>query len=206
VTPVRYRPRVWGRAVAAMAAGWLVVAFAPPPRVFGQPEYALYYRFDVPSAIVGLGLSDSGTKRTYNGNLRGTLGGIPVTDAKYTYATGASTRAGGGTFSMTTKAGPVRNGQVLMTNEGAQTTLLFIGTYLGAHLSFAIVGTGDQIGGNGVTADGLAETGLSSHDRYIAAVQEATAPLPKATRDQIVAQADLNPRLVLGYQQKSSPR
>ena len=208
MTPVRHRPRLWGRAVAAMAAGWFVVAFAPPPQALGQPEsvYTLYYRFDVPPAVVGIALSDAGTKRTYNGSLRGTLGGVPVTDAKYTYANGVSARAGGGTFSMTTKAGTVRNGQILMTNEGTQTTLLFIGTYLGTHLSFTIAGAGEQVGGNGVTAEGLAETGFPSHDRYIAAVQEAAAALPQATRDQIGAQADLNSRLVREYLQRSSPR
>jgi len=36
-----------------MAAGWFVVAFAPPPQALGQPEsvYTLYYRFDVPPAV-----------------------------------------------------------------------------------------------------------------------------------------------------------
>jgi hypothetical protein len=188
-----------------MVAGWLLVVFASPPQASGQEEYVLYYRFDVPSAIVGLGLSDSGTKLTYNGSLRGTLGGIPVTDAKYTYANGASTRAGGGTFSMTTKAGPVRDGRILMTNEGKQTALLFIGTYLGAHLSFTLVGAGEQVGGSGVTADGLADTGFPSHDRYITAVQEATAALPKATREQVAAQAELNLKLVREYQQRPAP-
>lgn len=189
-----------------MAAIGVLVALAPPPQAAGQPDYFLYYRLDVPAALVGVGLSDAGTKRTYNGSLRGTLGGIPVTDAQYTYANGVSARAGGGTFSLTTKAGPVRNGQVLMTTDGTQTTLLFIGTYLGTHLSFSIVGAGEQIGGTGVTKEGLAETSFPSHDRYIAAVQEATAALPQTTRDQIVAQADPNPRLVREYQQRSTPR
>jgi hypothetical protein len=186
-------------------AGCLLAVFAPPPQASGQDEYALYYRFDVPSAIVGLRLSDSGTKRTYTGSLRGTLGGLPVTDARYTYTEGASTRLGTGPFSMTTKAGPVRDGRVLMTNEGTQTTLLFFGTYLGAQLSFTLSGTGEQVGGSGVTADGLADTGFPSHDRYITAVQEATAALPKATREQVASQADLNVKLVREYQQRPAP-
>jgi len=189
-----------------MAAAWLIAALAWLPQASGQPEYSLYYHFQVPLTLLGLAVSDDGTKRTYNGTLRGTLGGIPVTDARYTYASGASARAGGGTFSMTTTAGPVRDGQILMTSDGAHTTLLFFGTYLGTRLSFSIVGTGDQIGGSGVTADGLAETTFRSHEHYIAAVQEATAALPQATRTQIIAQAGQNPRLVREYQQRSTPR
>ncbi len=196
--------RRWRRAGAVVAAAWLLATLLP--QASGQPEYALYYRFDVPLTLLGLAVSDDGTKRTYNGTLLGTLGGIPVIDARYTYAKGASARAGGGTFSMTTRAGSVRDGQILMTSDGAQTTLLFLGTYLGTRLSFSIVGPGEQIGGSGVTADGLAETTFPSHEHYIAAVQEATAALPQATRAQIIAQAGQNPRLVREYQQRSTPR
>ncbi|HYM91761.1 MAG TPA: hypothetical protein VEW91_09025 [bacterium] len=197
-------PRRWRRAGAVLAAAWLLAALLP--QASGQPEYSLYYHFEIPLTVLGLTVTDDGTKRTYKGTLLGTLGGIPVTDSRYTYANGATAQAGGGTFSMTTRAGSVRDGQVLMTSDGTQTTLLFLGTYLGTDLSFSIVGTGDQIGGSGVTADGLAETTFRSHEHYIAAVQEATTAFPQAMRTQIIAQASQNPRLVREYQQRSTPR
>jgi hypothetical protein len=190
-------------AVAAVAAGLLTVAPVWLDRAAGQPEYALYYSFDVPLLIGGITLSDDGTKKTFNGSLRGTLGGVQVIDAKYTYANGASPHAGGGTFSMTTKAGAFKDGQILMTNDGKQTQLLFFGMYLGAHVSFAIVGPGDQIGGTGVTTRGLAETNFRSHEQYVTAVRDATAPLAPAARDQVVAQADQNLQLVREYQQRA---
>ncbi len=193
-------------AAAVLAAGFLAVAPAGLDWASGQPEYSLYYSFDVPLSIPGIALSDDGTKRTYNGTLRGTLGGIPVTESRYTYTNGVSTRAGGGTFSMITKAGPVRNGQILMTNDGKQTTVLFFGTYLGAHLSFSISGAGDQIGGTGVTSTGLAETNFRSHEHYIQAIREATTTLPQGARDQLLTQADQNPRLIREYQQRPAPR
>ncbi len=190
-------------AVAAVAAGLLIIAPVSLDRAAGQPEYALYYSFDVPLSIGGITLSDDGTKKTFNGSLRGTLGGVQVIDAKYTYANGASPHAGGGAFSMTTKAGAFKDGQILMTTDGKQTTLLFIGMYLGAHVSFTILGPGDQIGGTGVTTSGLAETNFRSHEQYVMAVRDATAPLAPAARDQVVAQADQNLRLVREYQQRA---
>ena len=191
---------------AIIAAGVLVAAPHGLDRASAQPEYALYYSFDVPLSILGLALSGDGTKRTYNGTLRGTLGGVLITEARYTYANGASERAGGGTFTMTTKAGAVRDGQILMTSDGKQTTLLFFGTYLGTRLSFSLTGGGEQIGGTGITNSGLAETTFPSHEHYIQAIREAATPLPQAARDQLLAQADQNPRLVREYQQRSVPR
>jgi len=138
--------------------------------------------------------------------LRGTLGGIPLTEGRYTYANGASTRAGGGTFTITTKAGGVKDGHILMTSDGKHTTLLFFGLYLGARVSFSIAGAGDQIGGTGVNATGLAETNFRSHEQYVTAIREATTALPPAARDQLVGQADQNPRLVRDYQHRSAPR
>ena len=194
------------RAAAIIAAGVLVAAPHGLDRASAQPEYALYYSFDVPLSILGLALSDDGTKRTYNGTFRGTLGGISITEARYTYANGASERAGGGTFTMTTKAGAVSNGHILMTSDGKQTTLLFFGTYLGTRLSFSLAGPGEQFGGSGVTNIGLAETTFPSHAHYIQAIREAATALPPTARDQLLAQAEQNPRLVREYQQRSVPR
>ncbi len=191
---------------AFMAAAVLLAALARPPQASGQPEYSLYYRFDVPTAVLGFTASDDGTKRTYTGALRGTLGGIPVTDGRYTYSSAAGSHVGAGTFSMTTPAAPVRDGQILMTNDGKQTALLFLGTYLGAHVSFSIVGAGEQVGGPGVTAEGLAETNFLSHDRYMSAIQQATAGLPQEFRSRTIVQASENPKLVREYQQRSAPR
>jgi len=190
-------------AIAATAAGLLTIAPIWSERAAGQPEYALYYSFDIPLSIGGITLSDDGTKKTFNGSLRGTLGGVQVTDAKYSFANGASQRAGGGSFSMTTSAGSFKDGRILMTNDGKQTTLLFFGFYLGARVSFVIVGPGDQVGGTGVTVRGLAETNFRSHDHYVAAVRDATATLAPNARDQVVTQADQNVRLVREYEQRA---
>jgi hypothetical protein len=188
--------------VAATAGGLLIVAPAWLDRAAGQSEYTLYYRFEVPLAIGGIAVSDNGTKKTFNGTLRGALGGIQIAEARYSYANGASPRAGGGAFSMTTKGGSFKDGQILMTSDGRQTTLLFFGLYLGTHVSFSITGPDDQIGGSGVTATGLAETNFRSHEQYVAAVRDAAAALPPAERDQIVSQADQNARMVREYQQR----
>jgi hypothetical protein len=189
-----------------VGAGILATAPVGLDRASGQPEYALFYNFEVPLSVPGIALSDDGTKQTFNGTLRGTLGGIPLTQGRYTYANGASKLAGGGTFAMITKAGTVKDGQILMTSDGKQTTLLFFGLYLGARVSFSITGSGEQIGGTGVSATGLAETNFRSHEQYVTAIREATTALPPAVRDQLVGQADQNPRLVRDYQQRSTPR
>jgi hypothetical protein len=189
--------------IAATAAGLLTIAPIWPDRAAGQPEYALYYSFDIPMSIGGIALSDDGTKKTFNGSLRGTIGGVQITDAKYSYANGASLRAGGGTFSMTTTAGSFKDGRILMTNEGKQTTLLFFGMYLGARVSFVLVSPSEQLGGTGVTMRGLAETTFPSHEHYVAAVRDATATLAPTARDQVVTQADQNVRLVKEYEQRA---
>jgi hypothetical protein len=185
----------------------LAVGSARSDRAAGQSdEYSLYYSFEVPLSTPGITVTDDGEKRSYSGTLRGLLGGLPVTEAKYTYTTGASVKAGGGTFSMTTRAGPVKDGRVLMTSDGKQTTLLFVGRYLGASLSFSLTGAGVQLGGGAASASGLAETNFRSHEQYVAAVRNAAAALPPAEREQIVAQADQNLRLVRDFQQRSPSR
>ncbi len=189
--------------------GAVVLAFgsARSDRAAGQSdEYALYYTFDTPPSIPAITLTDDGAKHSYSGTLRGVLGGLSIAEAKYTYSTGASLKAGGGTFSMTTRAGPVKDGQVLMTSDGKQTTLLFVGRYLGASLSFSLIGPGAQLGGGATSASGLAETSFRSHEQYVTAVRTAAAALPPAEREQIVAQADQNLRLVRDYQQRPPSR
>jgi uncharacterized membrane protein YedE/YeeE len=204
-----------GAAAAITAAGLLALLQSRAPQAAAQEEeYALFYRFEVPPAIPGLsvvqeqqpvfpGVSapEGKSKRTLNGTLQGAIGGMPISDASYSYASGASDRAGGGTFSMATRAGPVKNGRILMTSDGKQTTLLFLGIYLGRRLSFSLVGDNGLFGGTGVVMSGLAETDFQSHEQYVAAIRQAITMLPAADQQQIVAQADQNPRLVREYQQ-----
>jgi hypothetical protein len=194
-------------AAAMIGAVVLAVGSARSDLALGQTdEYALYYSFDVPPLNTGITLTDEGEKRSYNGTLRGMLGGLPLTEAKYTYASGASPKAGGGTYSLTTKAGPVKDGRVLMTSDGNQTTLLFVGQYLGASLSFSLTGLSAQLGGGATRASGLAETNFRSHEQYVTAVRNAATALPAAEREQIAAQADQNLRLVRDYQQHAPSR
>lgn len=194
-------------AAALLGAVVLAVGSVRSDRALGQSdEYMLYYSLDVPPLNTGITLTDEGEKRSYNGTLRGVLGGLPVTESKYSYTTGASPKAGGGSFSMTTKAGPVKDGRLLMTSDGKQTTLLFIGQYLGASLSFSLTGASTQLGGGATNASGLAETNFRSHEEYVTAVRNAAAALPPAERDQMVAQADQNLRLVRDYQHRPAPR
>ena len=199
------RPPRWllACAGAAIAAAGFAVLPRVPSDGADEPVYALYYRFDIPLTAPVITLTDAGTRRNYAGTLGGTLGGLPLTSGPYTYGTGASARAGGGTFTLVTKAGAVKDGQILMTRDGKQTTLLFLGSYLGARLSFSLVGNGDQIGGTGVVTTGLAETSFQAHEQYVAAVHQATASLPPAARNEIVGGADQNLRLVREYQQKN---
>jgi hypothetical protein len=185
------------------ATGVLTFTPASLSPVSGQSTYSLFFRFEIPRVIPGLSLAEGATKRTYTGTLLGTLGGVPLTAASYTYGNGASQWVGGGTFSMTTKVGPVQDGQIFMTSDGKQTSLLFFAKYLGTRLSFSIVGKGDQIGGIGMVATGLAETGFRSHEQYVAAIREAMAALPSPAREQVLAQADQNLRLVREYIQKT---
>ena len=211
---MRRKTLPWLLALAMTSA--VVSSVAVGSRVAAQEEeYALFFRFEVPPAIPGLTIiqdqptldlpivqeSKGTTKRTMNGTLRGTLGGLAIVQAAYTYITGVGNHAGSGTFTLSTKAGAVDNGRILMTSEGQKTTLLFLGTYLGTHLSFSLVGDSAQFGGNNVVMTGLAETNFSSHERYAAAIREAIATLPGPVQQEVVAQADQNPRLVRDYQQ-----
>ena len=211
---MRRKTLPWLLALAMTSA--VVSSVAVGSRVAAQEEeYALFFRFEVPPAIPGLTIiqdqptldlpivqeSKGTTKRTMNGTLRGTLGGLAIVQAAYTYITGVGNHAGSGTFTLSTKAGAVEKGRILMTSEGQKTTLLFLGTYLGTHLSFSLVGDSAQFGGTNVVMAGLAETDFSSHERYAAAIREAIATLPGPVQQELLAQADQNPRLVRDYQQ-----
>lgn len=196
------------RVLAALFGATVLAAGLPAAdRALGQSEeYPLYFSFDIPLAMQGTTLTDEGQKNSYNGTLRGTIGGLPVTDAKYTYATGAIVKAGGGTFSLTTPAGTVKDGRILMTSDGKQTTLLFVGQYLGASLSFSLNAGSGQLGGGGAAASGLAETNFRSHEQYVTAVRNAAGALSPSDREQMVARADQNLRLVRDYQLRSPAR
>ncbi|HKV45456.1 MAG TPA: hypothetical protein VJT32_12425 [bacterium] len=204
---VRYPPR-WLCAWAGALAVTVALAGEPlaPSLAADEPVYMLYYRLELPLATPTLTLTDNGTKRTFAGTFRGVLGGLPLTSGTYSYGNGASERAGGGTFTLATRAGSVNAGEILMTNDGKQTTLLFFGTYLGARLSFSVVGSGSQIGGTGVVSTGLAETSFQSDEEYLTAVRQAAATLPPDARAEVVGEANQNLRLVREYRLKNPAR
>ncbi len=189
-----------------------------------QPSYPLYYDFQIPLVLPGLAVTDTGEQTpllggvippsgTTNSNEKvqtfyagtfsgGTLGGLTVRGGQFRYGAGASKSAGGGKFSLTTDAGPV-TGDILMTTDGNRTTLLFFGTYLGTRIEFALAAEGGmEVGGPGYAARGLAQTGFASHEAYMAAVQKAMASSAATSRQQVIAAADTNARLVKSYQDR----
>ena len=202
----RGRAAAWRRALLALGTGIglgsALATLAPAFLGAALPSYPLYHSFQIPLALPAITFQDEGTRTLYTGTLRGTLGGLPLLSASFTYGAGASKVAGGGTFSLATAAGEIRNGQILMTVDGERTTLLFFGIYLGTRLEFTLTSDRPQIGGSGVAATGLARTGFGSHEAYMAAVRRAADSLPPSTRDEILAEADTNLRLVSGYEQK----
>lgn len=200
--------RRYTRWLLLFAAGLGVLCAVPTSlptrstRASGPTGYLLYYSFNVPKALAGLTLSTEDERHKFSGTLTGTIGGLPVTSASYEYGTGASAWMGGGTFTLATPADAVQGGNILMTADEKVTTLLFFGTYLGAHLAFSIRSPQEQIGGPGVTATGLAETGLLTHEQYMDAIRRATGASTPAERDKLLQGAEQNPRLVKDYQQK----
>lgn len=187
---------------AGIGLGGALTMLTPSFLGAALPSYPLYHSFQIPLALPAITFQDEGARTLYTGTLRGTLGGLPLLSASFTYGPGPSKAAGGGTFSLATAAGEVRNGQILMTVNGERTTLLFFGVYLGTRLEFTLSSDRPQIGGSGVAATGLARTGFGSHEAYMAAVRRSADALPPSTRDEILAQADTNLRLVSGYEQK----
>ncbi len=195
-----------GRIALAVTIVSLAATCASPPLAAAPTPYQLYYAFEIPRALQGFVIGPDGSQPTYTGTLRGTLGGLPLREAAYSYLAGASKAAGGGTCSLATAAGTIRDGQILMTTEGKRITLLCFGMYLGTRIAITIITEGEPIGGIGVTASGLASTGFYTHEEYMTAVRTAATALPAETRSQVVAQAETNPRLVSEYQQKLTPR
>jgi hypothetical protein len=191
----------WATGVRIIVA-IIIVVLAPVSPGAALPSYPLFYSFQIPLALPGIAFQEDGSRMIYTGALRGTLGGLPVRSARFTYGPRASASVGGGTFTLATAVGDVQGGQILMTSEGERTTLLFFGIYLGSRLELAVTSDRQQIGGSGVTATGLARTGFASHDAYMAAVRKDSEALPSSARDEILAQADTNLRLVGEYQQK----
>jgi hypothetical protein len=190
-----------GGAVTALVCAAMVTGGVAPAS--GQGSYFLYYSLDIPLATTTTVLDDSGFQQVYTGTFRGTLGGLPVTSSALQYRPGPTKVLGGGTFSLTTPAGTVRDGHILMSTDGPRTTLLFFGVYLGTHLEFSATSDREQVGGAGTSAAGLARTGFVSHDEYRDAILKATASVAPAARDQILVGADTNLQLVTEYQQKT---
>lgn len=191
------------RVAGALCLATVLLVAVPTGRA--NSPYYLYYRFEVPLVLPGISLSEEGTRETYSGTLRGSLGGLPVREARFTYWTGANRTVGGGTFSLATSAGQTHDGRILMSTSETQTTFLFFATYLGTHLEFRLTSESPLLGGTGVVEQGLAETGFGSHAEYLAAVRRAVASLPADVRESIITQADSNLRLVAEYQ-STSPR
>lgn len=196
------RRTVWGRAVAALCAA-AALTFAPAPRaVRAAPLYPLYYVLDIPPLLTGYEMDENHNKHLiYTSLLRGTLGGLPVESATLTLHPGASTGAGGGEFSLRTAAGPVKNGLILLTTDRTQTTLLFLGTYLGARLQFKMVAPTATFGTATISTKGLADTSFVAHSEYVAAVTLGVAGLAPAPRAQAITEAESNLRLVSAFQQ-----
>lgn len=179
-----------------------VLCLAPAIGVVrAAPSYPLFYVVDIPPVLTGYEMDDQQNKHViYTSLLRGTLGGLPIETATVTLRPGASANAGGGEFSLKTAAGTVKNGLILMTNDGRHISLLFLGTYLGARLQFRVSAAAADFGGVTVATKGLADTSFAAHSEYLAAVTQAVANLAPAPRAQAVTQADRNLRLVAAYQ------
>ena len=198
--PIKDRTRRWTGGVLAAAVLCLIAAGGAG----AAPVYPLYYAFEIPPVLTGFELSASYERRAiYTGLLRGTLGGLPVEKSAFTYRPGASAGAGGGEFSLQTAAGAVEHGLILMTTDGRQITLLFLGTYLGARLQFHIVGLAKDFGTTAITSRGLADTSFASHADYLTAVTQGAAALAPAARAEAIAHANANPRLVSAYQRET---
>jgi len=163
-------------------------------------SYSLFFNFNLPLTLPSVAMSDEGARASYTGTMRGALGGLPLQAATYTYGADVKKSVGGGNFTMSTAAGEVRDGEILVSSDGPATTLLFFGLYLGTRLEFAIHSDRPQVGGMGVTVSGLANTGFTNHDEYMAAIRTAVASLSADTRQTVIAQADINLRLVNEYQ------
>lgn len=199
----RRRQSVWSAVALLFTAAALT--FAPAaPAIGAGTLYQLYYVLDIPPLLTGYELDQNQDKHLiYTSLLRGTLGGLPLDSATLTLHPGASAGAGGGQFSLRTAAGPVKDGLILMTTDRTQTTLLFIGTYLGARLQFKMVAPTATFGTGTISTKGLADTSFVADSEYVAAVTLGVAGLAPAPRAQAITGAESNLRLVSGYQQST---
>lgn len=191
----------WRRAAVTLGLAAALGLASASGAVRAAPLYPLYYVVEIPPVLTGYEMNENQEKHViYTSLLRGTLGGLPIETATLTVRPGASAGAGGGEFSLKTPAGAVKNGLILMTADGRQTTLLFLGTYLGARLQFRMAGPTKDFGSATMAAKGLADTSFAAHSEYLAAVTQAVANLAPAARAQAITQADGNLRLVAAYQ------
>jgi len=199
--------RAWTRACGVLCGlAILGVAGVLTPAGQGQdtvPSYPLYYAFQIPATRPSIQITSNGSSTSYSGTFTGTLGGLPVKSGTFQYGGTTGSQVGGGFFTLVTDAGAVQNTQLLMSVDGARTSVLFFATYLGTHLDFRLSVAGMALGGPGETDTGLADTGFASQDAYVAAVQTAVASLPEATRQQLIAAANTNALLVTQFQQRS---
>jgi hypothetical protein len=192
-----------GRRAAGLAL-MLLIALGWSSAGLAAFSYPLYYTVEMPPVLTGYEIDENQNQHTfYTSLLRGTLGGLPIEASTVTLKPGASTNAGGGQFTLKTAAGAVQNGLILMTTEGGHTTLLFLGTYLGARLQFRIVGPAADFGTAKLATKGLADTSFASHADYLDAVTQGVAKLAAVARAEAIAQANRNPELVSTYQQTS---
>jgi hypothetical protein len=191
----------WHRAAAYLCLAAAVGLTSAAGAARAAPSYPLYYVLEIPPVLTGYEMNDRGDKRLiYTSLLRGTLGGLAIETATLTMRPGASASAGGGEFALKTAAGAVKSGLILMTTDDRQTTLLFLGTYLGARLEFRMTGPTKDFGSATIATKGLAQTSFAAHGEYLAAVTQAVATLAPAARAQAITQADGNLRLVAAYQ------
>jgi hypothetical protein len=199
----RSRPRpLWARAAVYGLAVLTALATMAPAGRAALPSYPLYYVFQIPAVNPTFAITDTGSSTTYTGKFTGTFGGLPILTGSYSYGGETGKPIGGGWFTLVTDAGAVHDTNLLMTIQNEKTTVLFFGTYLGTHVEFKLDSPGVAIIGSTQQAAGLADTGFPSQDAYVTAVQTAVSSLPAAARDQLIAQANANLRLVTEYQQQ----
>lgn len=198
------RRSVWRRAVAVLCTAAALTFALAAPAVRAAALYPLYYVLEIPPLLTGYEIDQDQNKRlVYTSLLRGTLGGLPVESATLTLHPGASAGAGGGQFSLRTAAGPVKDGLILLTTDPKLTTLVFLGTYLGARLQFKMVAPTATFGNGTISTKGLADTSFVADSEYVAAVTLGVAGLAPAPRAQAITAAESNLRLVSAFQQSA---
>ncbi|HEV2439406.1 MAG TPA: hypothetical protein VGX97_05030 [bacterium] len=201
-----HRLSPWRRAAVAACLAAAIGLGSAAGAARAAPVYPLYYALEIPPVLTGYEMDEQKDKHLiYTSLLRGTLGGLAIEAATVTLRPGASANAGGGEFSLRTAAGTVKSGLVLMTSDARRTTLLFLGTYLGARLEFRMAGPAADFGSATIATKGLALTNFAAHSEYLAAVTQAVANLAPAPRALAITEADGNPRLVAAFQGTASP-